>query len=205
MQPRPGRSNRKANSSYKRPELLDLSGFASPCVFGGLDNENSPRSGSFRGLVKNPAAPPVLTLTFGLSPPDPCRQPAMRTGLLLINLGTPDAPTTTAVRRYLREFLTDPRVVEIPRAVWWFILNFFILPFRPKQSARRYAQVWTPDGSPLRMHTEKQARMLRGYLGERIKAPLVVDYAMRYGTPSVPAVLTKLKQQGCDRILVVPL
>ena len=105
-------------------------------------------------------------------------------GVLLINLGTPDAPTAPAVRRYLREFLSDPRVVEIPRAAWWLILNLFILPFRPKESARRYAQVWTPDGSPLRMHTERQARMLRGYLGERIKTPLIVDYAMRYGTPS---------------------
>jgi ferrochelatase len=128
-----------------------------------------------------------------------------RCGVLLINLGTPDAPTAKAVRRYLREFLSDARVVEIPRAAWWLILNLFILPFRPKESARRYAQVWTPDGSPLRMHTERQTRMLRGYLGERIKAPLLVDYAMRYGTPSVPAALDKMKQQGCDRILVVPL
>jgi ferrochelatase len=125
--------------------------------------------------------------------------------VLLVNLGTPDAPTASAVRRYLREFLSDPRVVEIPRAVWWLILNLFILSTRPKESARRYAQVWTPDGSPLRVHTERQARLLRGYLGERIKAPLVIDYAMRYGQPSVPATLEKLKQQGCDRILVVPL
>ncbi len=130
---------------------------------------------------------------------------AAKCGVLLINLGTPDAPTATAVRRYLREFLWDTRVVEIPRAAWWLILNLFILPFRPKESARRYAQVWTPDGSPLRMHTERQTRMLRGYLGERIKAPLVVDYAMRYGSPSVPAALDKMKQQGCDRILILPL
>jgi ferrochelatase len=130
---------------------------------------------------------------------------APQTGVLLVNLGTPDAPTTSAVRRYLREFLSDPRVVEIPRPVWWLILNLFILPLRPKQSARRYAQVWTPDGSPLRAHTERQTLMLRGYLSERIKAPLVVDYAMRYGKPSVAAVLDKMKQQGCDRILVLPL
>jgi ferrochelatase len=128
-----------------------------------------------------------------------------RVGILLINLGTPDAPTVPAVRRYLREFLSDPRVVEIPRPVWWLILNLFILPFRAKQSAQRYAQVWTTDGSPLRAHTERQARMLRGYLGERTKAPLVVDYAMRYGQPSVPDALASMKQQGCDRILVVPL
>ena len=130
---------------------------------------------------------------------------AAKCGVLLINLGTPAAPTAPAVRRYLREFLADPRVVEVPRAAWWLILNLFILPFRPKQSARRYAQVWTADGSPLRMHTERQARMLRGYLGERIKSPLVVEYAMRYGTPSVASVLATMKQQGCDRILVLPL
>src|SRR4051794_15286505 len=88
-------------------------------------------------------------------------------GVLLVNLGTPDAPTASAVRRYLREFLWDRRVVEIPRAIWWFILNVFILPSRPRESARRYAQIWTPDGSPLRVHTERQALMLRGYLGER--------------------------------------
>src|SRR5258706_2671562 len=140
-----------------------------------------------------------------LSEPPYTHGTAAKCGVLLINLGTPDAPTAPAVRRYLREFLSDPRVVEIPRAIWWLILNLFILPFRPKQSARRYAQVWTPDGSPLRMHTEKQARMLRGYLGERIKAPLVVAYAMRYGTPSISSVVDQMKQQGCNRILAVPL
>ncbi len=128
-----------------------------------------------------------------------------RAGILLINLGTPEAPTPPEVRRYLREFLSDPRVVEIPRPLWWLILHLFILPFRPKVSARRYAQVWTGDGSPLKVHTERQARLLRGYLGERIKAPLAVEYAMRYGKPAVPEVLASLKQQGCDRILVLPL
>jgi ferrochelatase len=130
---------------------------------------------------------------------------APKTGVLLINLGTPDAPTVAAVRRYLREFLTDPRVVEIWRPLWWLILNLFILPTRSRQSAQRYAQIWMSDGSPLKVHTERQARLLRGYLGERIKVPLVVDYAMRYGKPSVAAVLTGLKQLGCDRILVLPL
>jgi len=129
----------------------------------------------------------------------------LKTGVLLVNLGTPDAPTAPAVRRYLREFLSDPRVVEIPRPVWWLILNLFILPFRPKKSAQRYAQIWSADGSPLKVHTERQARMLRGYLGERIKAPLVVDYAMRYGRPGVGDVLDSMKQQGCDRILMIPL
>ena len=130
---------------------------------------------------------------------------AAKCGVLLVNLGTPEAPTARAVRRYLREFLSDPRVVEIPRTLWWFVLNLFILPSRPKQSARRYAQVWTADGSPLRVHTERQASMLRGYLGERIKMPLVVDHAMRYGTPSISAAIARMKQQGCNRLLVLPL
>jgi len=128
-----------------------------------------------------------------------------KTGILLINLGTPDAATPAAVRTYLREFLSDPRVVEIPRPVWWLILRMFILPFRPKESAKRYAQVWTPDGSPLKFHTERQARLLRGYLGERTKAPLTVEYAMRYGNPSIADTIARMKAGGCDRILVLPL
>ena len=128
-----------------------------------------------------------------------------RTGVLLINLGTPQAPTSAALRRYLREFLWDPRVVEIPRPVWWLVLNLFILPTRPRQSAHRYAQIWTAEGSPLRVHTERQATLLRGFLGERIKTPLVVDYAMRYGSPSVADALERLRAQHCERILTVPL
>ena len=128
-----------------------------------------------------------------------------RIGILLINLGTPEAPTAAAVRRYLREFLADPRVVEIWRPLWWLILNLFILPTRPKQSAQRYAQIWMSDGSPLRVHTERQSKLLRGYLGERLKVPLVIDYAMRYGKPTIADALTGLKQQGCDRVLVLPL
>ena len=110
-----------------------------------------------------------------------------KTGILLINLGTPDAPTAQAVRPYLKEFLSDPRVVEIPRAIWWLILNGIILNTRPKKSAAKYATVWLPEGSPLRVHTAKQTVLLQGYLGERTKAPFVVDYAMRYGNPSIPA------------------
>jgi ferrochelatase len=129
-----------------------------------------------------------------------------RIGVLLVNLGTPDAPTPAAVRRYLREFLSDPRVVEIPGILWWPVLNLFVLTTRPKASARRYAQIWTSDGSPLRVHTERQATLLRGYLGERARdLPLTVDYAMRYGRPSIPQKLGELKAQRCDRILVVPL
>lgn len=126
-----------------------------------------------------------------------------KTAIVLVNLGTPDAPTPSAVRRYLKQFLSDPRVVEIPRAIWWFILRLLILPFRSGQSARKYAAIWTNDGSPLKVHTEKQARLLRGYLGER-GHQVQVEYAMRYGNPSVPSVLRKLKADGCDRILVLP-
>ena len=129
-----------------------------------------------------------------------------RIGVLLINLGTPDAPTPAAVRAYLREFLSDPRVVEIPRAIWLPILYLFVLTLRPRDSAHRYAQVWMSEGSPLKVHTERQATLLRGYLGERAPAlPLTVDYAMRYGTPSIPDKLRALKAQHCDRILLVPL
>jgi len=126
-------------------------------------------------------------------------------GILLINLGSPDAATPGAVRRYLREFLSDPFVVEIPRPVWWVILNLFVLTLRPKASAHRYAQVWTKEGSPLKVHTDRQANLLRGYLGERLKQPHVVEYAMRYGQPSINTKLEALKAQGCDRILLLPL
>lgn len=126
-------------------------------------------------------------------------------GVLLINLGTPDAPTRAALRTYLKQFLSDPRVVEIPRLAWWPILNGIILNTRPAKSAQKYAQVWTSEGAPLLAHTRKQATMLRGFLGERTKAPLVVEYAMRYGNPSVPSVLARLAEQGCDRVLVMPL
>ena len=129
----------------------------------------------------------------------------VKTGILLVNLGTPDAPTAEAVRPYLKEFLSDPRVVEIPKAIWWLILNGIILNTRPKKSAAKYASIWLPEGSPLRVYTEKQARLLQGYLGDRTRAPFVVDYAMRYGNPSIPSVLRKLKEQNCQRILVVPM
>lgn len=129
-----------------------------------------------------------------------------RIGVLLVNLGTPAAPTATAVRAYLREFLSDPRVVEIPRLLWMPILHLFVLTTRPKASARRYAQVWMSDGSPLRVHTERQTTLLRGYLNERAKPlPLTVEYAMRYGEPSIPDRLRELKAQRCDRVLLVPL
>lgn len=126
-----------------------------------------------------------------------------RTAVLLVNLGTPDAPTAAAVRPYLKQFLSDPRVVEIPKALWWLILRGIILPFRSGKSAEKYASIWTRDGSPLKIHTEKQALLLRGYLGER-GHDVQVAYAMRYGHPGVSQVLRKLKADGCDRILILP-
>ena len=129
-----------------------------------------------------------------------------RIGVLLINLGTPDAPTPEAVRPYLREFLSDPRVIEIPRILWWPILHLFVLSTRPKASAQRYARVWMSEGSPLKVHTERQATLLRGHLGARAQQlPLVVDYAMRYGNPSIPDRLRAMTAQHCNRILLVPL
>lgn len=123
--------------------------------------------------------------------------------IVLVNLGTPAAPTAAAVRPYLRQFLADQRVVEIPRAIWWFILNGIIVPFRSGKSAHKYAAIWTREGSPLRVHTERQAAMLQEAMTERGHAVKVV-YAMRYGQPSVASVLQDLKLAGCDRILVLP-
>jgi ferrochelatase len=129
----------------------------------------------------------------------------VKTGIILVNLGTPDAPTASSVRTYLKEFLGDPRVVEIPKAIWWFILNGIILNIRPKKSAEKYASVWMEEGSPLRFYTEKQTELLRGLMSQRTKAPYVVDYAMRYGNPSIQSILHKLKKQNCQRILIVPM
>ncbi len=126
------------------------------------------------------------------------------TAVVLVNLGTPDAPTAPALRRYLKQFLSDPRVVEIPRAVWWLILNGIILNVRPKKSAAKYASVWMTEGSPLRVHTERQATLLKGFLGQRGHR-LKVEWAMRYGSPSLPDVLDRLKAEGATRILVVPM
>jgi len=128
-----------------------------------------------------------------------------RTAVLLINLGTPDAPTQQAVRRYLKQFLSDPRLVEIPRAIWLPILHGFVLNTRPRKSAQKYASIWTSEGSPLKVHTEKQAKLLRGYLGLKVRMPLTVEFAMRYGHPSIADALARLKSEGCERVLVLPM
>lgn len=130
---------------------------------------------------------------------------AQKTAVLLVNLGTPDAPTPSALRRYLKQFLWDPRVVEIPRALWWLILNGIILNLRPAKSAAKYAQIWLKEGSPLRVHTERQAKLLKGLLGQRGHTKVEVAYAMRYGNPSIANVLDTLKKTGVERALILPL
>ena len=125
------------------------------------------------------------------------------TAVLLCNLGTPDAPTPGALRRYLAEFLSDPRVVEIPRLIWWLILHGIILRLRPAKSAAKYASIWTPEGSPLKVWTERQAELLQDWLdghGHHV----TVRYAMRYGNPSIAAQLDALKAEGATRVLVLP-
>jgi ferrochelatase len=125
-----------------------------------------------------------------------------RTAVLLCNLGTPDEPTTKAVRRYLAEFLSDQRVVEIPRLLWLLILHGIILRFRPAKSAAKYASIWTPEGSPLRIWTEKQAKLLQGWLGQR-NHQVKVRWAMRYGSTSIASQLDAMKAEGVTRVLVV--
>jgi ferrochelatase len=136
--------------------------------------------------------------------PEAARQASGRTGVLLCNLGTPEAATPPAVRRYLAEFLSDPRVVEIPRALWKPLLHGVILRRRPAASAQKYQSIWLPEGSPLLVYSRRQAVMLRGYLGER-GVDASVRLAMRYGQPSVGAELDALKAEGCTRVLVLPL
>ncbi len=125
-----------------------------------------------------------------------------RTAVLLCNLGTPDEPTPKAVRRYLAEFLSDQRVVEIPRLLWLLILHGIILRFRPAKSAAKYASIWTPEGSPLKIWTEKQAKLLQGWLGQR-NHHVKVRWAMRYGSTSIASQLDAMKAEGVTRVLVV--
>ncbi|KTF70361.1 ferrochelatase [Sphingomonas sp. HT-1] len=127
--------------------------------------------------------------------------PPARIGVLLTNLGTPDAPDPGAVKRYLGEFLSDRRVVEIPPLLWQPILRGIILRTRPKKSAHAYSQVWRDDGSPLAAITKAQARGLEGAFGPGV----LVDYAMRYGRPAIGEQLAAMKAKGCERILIAPL
>jgi hypothetical protein len=134
-----------------------------------------------------------------------------RLGVLLVNLGTPDAPTASAVRRFLAEFLADRRVVEIPPLLWRPILHGIVLRIRPRRTAKKYAMIWGSDGSPLLLHSQKQRTLVTGYLGQKLKdLGLPADFAaveigMRYGNPGIATGLAKLKAAGCDRVLVAPL
>ena len=125
--------------------------------------------------------------------------------MLLVNLGTPDAPERAAVRRYLKEFLWDPRVIEMARPLWWLVLNMVILNLRPQRSARAYAKIWTDDGSPLLVISRRQREALEAGLQEKYGTCVRVALAMRYGNPSIAAGLDELRQAGARRLLVLPL
>jgi len=133
------------------------------------------------------------------------QQKASRTAVLLTNLGTPEAATSSALRTYLREFLSDPRVVEIPRFIWLIILHGIILRIRPKKSAKLYQSIWTEQGSPLMVYSEKLTSKVRAKIKLQYGDDVVVDFAMRYGKPSINAALNKFQQQGIDKIIVLPL
>jgi ferrochelatase len=126
-------------------------------------------------------------------------------GVLLVNLGTPDSPSVSDVRRYLREFLWDPRVVEVPRPIWWLVLNLVILTTRPRRSAKAYAKVWTEEGSPLLVISKRQQAALQARMEEQGETPVNVVLAMRYGRPAIASGLQALRDCGAKRVLVLPL
>ncbi|MDP4529477.1 ferrochelatase [Alkalimonas delamerensis] len=132
-------------------------------------------------------------------------QQADKIGILVTNLGTPDAPTPAALKRYLKEFLSDPRVVEVPRLLWWLILHGVILRFRPRRSAKAYATVFNEQGSPLLFHTQQQCDAIRQQLQQQGHRNLEVAFAMRYGNPGIQTVLDELFAKGVRKLLVVPL
>ena len=125
-----------------------------------------------------------------------------KVGVVLVNLGTPDGTDYWSMRRYLSEFLSDPRVIEVPMPIWQLILQGPILTFRPSKSGRAYKKIWTEEGSPLLLYTKRQAELLSARIGSD---DLIVDFAMNYGNPSIASRVMALKDQGCDRICVVPL
>jgi protoporphyrin/coproporphyrin ferrochelatase len=127
-----------------------------------------------------------------------------RVAILMVQLGTPDSPEPAAVRRYLKQFLSDPRVVEIPKLLWWLILNGVILNTRPKKSAEKYRSIWTKEGSPLLVNSKAQAKLLQGYLGER-GHEVIVALAMRYGNPGIPEVMKQLREKNVTKLLILPM
>ncbi|MEO1306018.1 MAG: ferrochelatase [Pseudomonadota bacterium] len=152
--------------------------------------------------------PDTMTMTSPLSSalgPLPDGHPEVlqgKVGVLLVNLGTPDGTDYWSMRRYLSEFLSDPRVIEVPMPIWQLILQGPILTFRPSKSGRAYKKIWTDEGSPLLLYTKRQAERLNERIGSE---KLIVDFAMNYGNPSIASRVEALKDQGCDRICVVPL
>ena len=126
-------------------------------------------------------------------------------GVLIVNLGTPDEPSTAAVRRYLAEFLWDPRVVEVPRPIWWLILHGYILRTRPARSASAYRKIWTDQGSPLLLHSTDIAQGVQEKLSARLSGAVHVEVGMSYGSPSIDDALDKLHQQFVRRVVVLPL
>ncbi len=142
-------------------------------------------------------------MRYAPEPPAVADPPAA--GILLANLGSPSAPKASAVRTFLRQFLADPRVVELPRLRWWLLRNLVILPLRPYRVARAYRRIWTDEGSPLVVTGRQQAADLEWEIARRIDRPLPVFAGMRYGKPSIEAALGVLRRRGCRRILVLPL
>ncbi len=140
--------------------------------------------------------------TVGPLPPDHPVVQQGKIGVLLVNLGTPDGTDYWSMRRYLSEFLSDRRVIEVPKPIWQLILQGPILTFRPSKSGRAYKKIWTDEGSPLLVYTQRQAEKLNARIGHE---RLIVDFAMNYGNPSIDSKITALKTQGCDRVCVVPL
>jgi protoporphyrin/coproporphyrin ferrochelatase len=136
---------------------------------------------------------------------DQLKQPSGGLGIMLVNLGTPDEPTTPAVRRYLATFLSDPRIVAIPRFLWMIILHGIVLRVRPKKSAQAYRAIWTDEGSPLLVISQRQLSALEENLRPRLKGDVTFALAMRYGNPSIPAALESLRRKNVERILVLPL
>lgn len=143
----------------------------------------------------------IMLASHHPAPPSPDE----RIGVLLCNLGTPDAPTPAAVKRYLTQFLSDRRIVQLPPLLWQPILRMLVLPRRKKASAEKYQKIWTEEGSPLLVHTRKQALMLKGWLGEAGMRGIEVEAGMRYGKPSIAAQLERWRAQHIRHILIVPL
>lgn len=145
----------------------------------------------------------VYNRYFGLT--DYSHDTVARTGVLLVNLGTPDAPTAAKLKPYLKEFLCDPRVIEVRPWLWWLILNCFILPLRPRRSAVLYQNVWTSEGSPLLLYTQAQSAKLSSRVAQEFGDRVIVDFAMAVGNPSIDSKLKSLASRGVRQLLVLPL